>query len=621
MLQRWKPHPFLRSKSSIEVIRHGYSFSMLKINSLILVLVSIGPLIASQGKIPFPSIPSTFLLRPVVVNLERGGKAEILVEVVASFGGESKFEISRPPKYGTIDAGQRVSSSIRRFQYKNNPSSYSAEDEFEFRIKAPNHAWSTYTAKIFIKNSAPTITVTPEKLNFGNIAVGTTKQSSFLLSNSFGAPISGRLQVRDPWSIAGEDFISLGQGESCTVSILFSPSNAQQYTAICKIDPENISFPFIPLNGKGVAPFLLSSTSAIVTPDHTEAIFKVANNIETPITVTCSGDSDLDYADPLTIPPSAVAELKVSSPRIKLKEDEICVFHAHINSDHYSQKIDITVMGPKGKIVINVPEEDKPLRAMPGEPISIDGTLGNQSQSVHSIHLKLQNPSDPKRPPTVESIQVAGGKEVPFSITWRSAESVPKVLSLNIFDDQKQLAQFSWNVLVKENERRNQSNSTTSGPRTVDETKDKVAVRLATTEERDKLVIYQAPCFRDTLLGRKLVLRWLYYGSENPGFQIRQHIKNNSLSNRTGEDQIEWVTLGTLANCIKKGADGKWEAVIPMPHPGFHDYMITTDFPGEKLAASQSIHISWGTFLWPYLRILLLVSVITIVVKVIRRRA
>jgi hypothetical protein len=75
-----------------------------------------------------------------------------------------------------------------------------------------------------------------------------------------------------------------------------------------------------------------------------------------------------------------------------------------------------------------------------------------------------------------------------------------------------------------------------------------------------------------------------------------------------------------VSNAIKKGTDGVWEALLPMPLPGFHDYMVTTDSPGEKLAAIQSVHITWGTFLWPYLRILLLILVIIVVIKAIRQR-
>jgi hypothetical protein len=57
-----------------------------------------------------------------------------------------------------------------------------------------------------------------------------------------------------------------------------------------------------------------------------------------------------------------------------------------------------------------------------------------------------------------------------------------------------------------------------------------------------------------------------------------------------------------------------------MPLPGIHDYIVTTDSPGEKIAAIQSVYISWSVFLWSYLKVFLLIAVIIIVVEVIRRR-
>jgi len=587
---------------------------------LIFVFFSSATLLASQKKTATPSIPSTFLLRPVFLNLQRGGNAEIIVEVVAPFGGESKFEISRAPKYGTLDSGQRVDSNIRRFHYQSSSDNYSEQDSFEFRVKAPNHAWSTYTAKIIIRNSDPKITLIPDVMNFGKVPIGVTNKKTLLISNSYGATISGRLQVRAPWSIEGEDIISLGQGETSSIKILFSPSASQKYVGVCKIAPDNACFPFASLSGDGVAPFFLSSTSVIVSPEHPEAVFQVANNIEKPITVSCSGDGELNYPRPLMIQPASVETMKVSSARIKLLEDDCRIFHAHIDADHYSQKIDISVLGPKGKLVIEAPPEDKPLHSRVGEPLIIGGTIRNQSRVVRFIQLGLQNPQDPQKPALVESFELMGGKETPFSLVWKTTDYLPKVLLMRVLENEKQIASFSWNVVKNDTSNQNISVSAIPSQKIAETITDNVGVRLATGSEREKLVVYERPYFRNSLLRRRLVLRWLYYGSENPDFQIRKRLKNNALSNRTEVEQTEWSKLGLFSGVIKKGPDGIWEADLPMPLPGFHDYMVTTDSPGEKLAAIQSVHISWGVFLWPYMRVFLLISIIALVFKVIRAR-
>jgi len=612
--------PSSKSEVSNLVIRHGCVITMLELLCLIFALFSSATLLASDKIAASSSIPSTFLLRPVVVNLQRGGNADIIVQVVAPFGGESKFEISRAPKYGTLDSGQRVDSNIRKFHYQNISDNYSEQDSFEFRVKAPNHAWSTYTAKIIIKNSAPKITIRPDIMNFGKVPIGGVNKKTLLISNAYGETISGRLQVRSPWSIEGEDMISLSQGETSSIELLFSPTGSQKYVGVCKIVPENTSFPFVSLSGDGVAPFFLSTNSVIVSPEHPEAVFQIANNIEKPITVSCSGDSDLDYPTSLTIQPTAVETMKVSSARIKLSDDECRIFHAHIDADHYSQKIDIGVLGPKGKLVIDAPAEDKPLRLRVGESLVIGGIIRNQSRAVRYVQLRLQNAQDPQKPAIAESLELMGGSVTPFSLVWKAKDSLPRALFLRVLENEKQIALFSWNVLQNDTANQNISLSAMPSQKTTESVAENATARLATGLEREKLVVYEAPSFRDSLLCRRLVLRWLYYGSENPDFQIRKRLKNNALSNRTGLEQIEWSKLGLFSDVIKKRPGGIWEAVLPMPLPGFHDYMVTTDSPGEKLAAIQSVHISWGVFLWPYLRLFLLVSVIILLLKAIRAR-
>jgi len=612
--------PSSQSEVSIAVIKHGCVRVLPELLFLILAVFLSASLLASQNKNSPTSIPSTFLLRPVVASLQRGGNAKIILQVAAPFGGECKFEISRAPKYGTLDSGQRVDSNIRKFLYQSSSDNYSDQDSFEFRVKAPNHAWSTYTAKIFIRNSEPTIKIIPDIMDFGKVPIGGTYKKKLLIRNVYGANISGRLQVRSPWSIEGEDMISLSQGETSSIEILFSPSGSQKYAGVCKIVPENTSFPFVSLSGDGVAPFILSTTSAVMSPDHTESVFQVANNIEKPITVSCSGDDELTYPSTLVIQPSAVETIKVSSARIKLPEDDYRIFHAHIDADHYSQKIDIKVLGPKGKLVIQAPPEDMPLPLRVGESLIIGGTIRNQSRAVRSIELRLQNPQDPQKTAIAESLELMGGTETPFSLVWKSKDSIPKILLLRILENEKQIASFSWNVVKNTVSNQKTTVSPIPSQKPAETITDNSAIRLATGSERERLIVYEAPSFCDSLLGRRLVLRWLYYGSENPNFQIRRRFKSNALSNRTGEEQMEWSKLGLFSDLIKKRQDGIWEVVLPMPLPGFHDYMVTTDSPGEKLAAIQSVHISWGLFLWPYLRVFLSVSIIILLFKAIRAR-
>jgi hypothetical protein len=106
-----------------------------------------------------------------------------------------------------------------------------------------------------------------------------------LLSNSYGSLLSGRIQVRQPWSVIGSDSVSLKQQESCQFTIQFAPVDARSYTGGLSLIPENPAMPLILTSGQGLAPFQIVTNNLIVTPDHPEAVITVSNSITAPLTV------------------------------------------------------------------------------------------------------------------------------------------------------------------------------------------------------------------------------------------------------------------------------------------------------------------------------------------------
>jgi len=195
----------------------------------------------------------------------------------------------------------------------------------------------------------------------------------------------------------------------------------------------------------------------------------------------------------------------------------------------------------------------------------------------------------------------------------------PKVLKLWMKEGDKEIATCTWNVVSGKSQSTNKE-SGVSISATANDAPETQGVRVATSAEQENLVILQPPRFEEGWLGRRLVLCWLYYGNVDPGFVVREHMGGNSLMNRTGEEERPWRKLGSLSKRIRMDSDGKWEVALPLPMPGIHQYMVTTGSSGEKLVASQSIQISWKMYLWPYLRILLLIIVALIVVRTIRER-
>jgi len=586
---------------------------------LIIIVLMTSPLAASPKKPQPTPIPSTFLLKPVVATVDRGGVTELLVQIVAPYGGEGKFEISSPPSFGKLDAGKRVDSSTRRFRYINRGALYSEHDSFNFRVKAPNHAWTTYSAKIIVRDVPPSIVVTPDGLHFGQVAINSSKRMTVLLSNSYGAFLSGRIQVRQPWSVLGPDSVSLKQGDFCQITIQFNPVDTRSYAGELRIIPENPAMPSILTSGEGLAPFQIMTNNPIVTHDHPEAMITVSNSIPEPLMVMWIGDSTLDYPKTVTIPPFGIVDLKVTSTRVRLDDEEKRVFQTRLVTDHYSEPFEVIALGPKGRLILEPSLRGSELVVVEGCPLRIEGMIRNASASSHSVQLVLINPRESNIRPVSQAINVKEHSSIPFSLFWESMNPPPKVLKLGMREGDKEILSCTWSVVSGKPEATNKE-SEVSTSATVNDISELSAVRFANSSESENMAILKPPHVEEGWFGRSLVLCWLYYGHCDPGFVIMEHVAGSSLTNRTGEEENPWRKLDSLSKQIKMDAGGYWKAVLPMPMPGIHQYMIMTGSSGEKLVASQSIEISWKMFLWPYLRILLLIAVALVIIEAVRGR-
>jgi hypothetical protein len=383
--------------------------------------------------------------------------------------------------------------------------------------------------------------------------------------------------------------------------------------------PENPAMPLILTSGQGLAPFQIVTNNLIVTPDHPEAVITVSNSISNPLTLSWSGDPVLDYPDPITIPPAGMVDLKTTATRVRLAYDERRDFQTRMVAGHYSEPIGVVAVGPKGRLSLEPSSRGSQLTVVDGHPLRVEGVIRNASASNHNVELILSNPRDSKSRPVLQGINVKEHSAVPFSLSWESVNPPPKALKLRMREGDKEIAACTWNVVSGKSQSADRELMVATHA-TITDGPEPQGVRVATSAEQENLVILQPPRFEEGWLGRRLVLCWLYYGNVDPGFVVREHMGGNSLMNRTGEEERPWRKLGSLSKRIRMDSDGKWEVSLPLPMPGFHQYMVTTSSAGEKLVASQNIQISWKMYLWPYLRILLLIAVALIVIRAIRER-
>ena len=78
--------------------------------------------------------------------------------------------------------------------------------------------------------TTPIIHVTLGSISYGTISSGTSKMNSFMVQNVGNGTLSGTASVGAPFSIVSGGSYSLGAGQSQTVTVVFSPSTAGNYS-------------------------------------------------------------------------------------------------------------------------------------------------------------------------------------------------------------------------------------------------------------------------------------------------------------------------------------------------------------------------------------------------------
>jgi hypothetical protein len=116
--------------------------------------------------------------------------------------------------------------------------------------------------------SAPTLTISPTSVSFGNYAVGfTTPVTPVTVTNTSTSTVTFTSIALSGTNTAdfGESNncgTSLGAGAACTINVTFTPATTGAFTAsVALTDNAGNSPQSVPLSGTGVAPVVLSATS------------------------------------------------------------------------------------------------------------------------------------------------------------------------------------------------------------------------------------------------------------------------------------------------------------------------------------------------------------------------
>ena len=566
-------------------------------------------------------ISPTVLLHPVTGELIRGGEVDMPIAVASPNGGEVLFQISKPPRFGSLQRLESRYSSAPIYRYVNDSSVRSEEDSFEFRIQAPGKAWSTHTASIRIKNPPGSLSVIPGKIDFDKVAIGSTAHRTLLLCNTFGAPVSGTLLLPAPWFVVGDGVFSLAEKETHSFEIEFRPTEAKEEVTELRAAPEIPNFPSVPVSGEGIVPFLIDSTSAIVSTEHPRAVFRVTNSSARDMTIDWTDDTGLLCSLPVKIPPHGSGEVWLSIGSLHLENEERKELHPALRDGNFELPLEVVALGPRGKVTIK-PLRDQPLSTLEQVPITLHGVIESTSSVERSLQIHYREEESDSRVIT-KSLKIPPHATQPFLFSWSAGKKGDFLPSATLLEEGRSIGTAQWKVAVRHPETLSHVvRGADPVPSALSHDSSSTAkpsggfYRLS-RQDSGSVAVSLSSSLQSGLFMNSLVLHWLYRGEGTPHFVIEEKVSRNALMDRSGDvSEDSWRKI-QVAPIYQYGG---WSAGFSMPWPGEHVYRVYPTGCPAVIMAQISVTVTWKMYLWPAIKAFLGLLFLICLIKVLRER-
>jgi hypothetical protein len=97
--------------------------------------------------------------------------------------------------------------------------------DMDGHIRGADGAWDAGAFEYGITSPNAVIGVSPHTLDYGSVILGTSKDLTVTVQNSGGSQLAGSVAVSSPFSVLSGGSYTLGQGESQSVTLRFTPSS------------------------------------------------------------------------------------------------------------------------------------------------------------------------------------------------------------------------------------------------------------------------------------------------------------------------------------------------------------------------------------------------------------
>ena len=156
----------------------------------------------------------------------------------------------------------------------------SVADTFAFEVKA-GITKLTGRGRVIIKirDSAPLLSITPELLDFGPVALGDPPVRCVVeLANAGGGVITGFLRPTEPFTLEDDGGFVLRRGKKTRIPLLFAPERTGEF--VFRLQPFANDPALLVLKGLAIAPLVLEVEEAVFStaPDQSRRAIAVVKN-------------------------------------------------------------------------------------------------------------------------------------------------------------------------------------------------------------------------------------------------------------------------------------------------------------------------------------------------------
>ena len=309
----------------------------------------------------------------------------------------------------------------------------SVADTFAFEVKAGTTKL-TGRGRVIIKirDAAPLLSITPELLDFGPVALGDPPVRRVVeLANAGGGVITGFLRPTEPFALEDDGGFVLRRGKKTRIPLLFAPERTGEF--VFRLQPFANDPALLVLKGLAIAPLVLEVEAAVFSaaPDQSRrAIAVVKNQSKRPLTVSVGlpPESPVEAVADFALGPGESTEVILRIP--SGRKEYVPPFGVRFESDGHAELREFTAPAiPAALRIVATPDFGA---VRPRTVVRASLILGNDGGTPAEGKLLPSESIRPANGATAFNVPPGRELEIPLELRLRPDQSPPTEISVSL---------------------------------------------------------------------------------------------------------------------------------------------------------------------------------------------